>query len=203
MLAAIQASGVRYEVCNPAHEYTVTREGKRELTEPELLELRNILLALGSTSAGTGGVRCRPANPRPGAVMWVDEKTVTPVEISEHLVAFASRAGGDPSVRVQVTILSAPGPRCAADDPACGPVPYQAMCVEQTDYDPKGARTIVQGEGATGQCKHDGECVVSGCGNECAPAAAVGREGTCEDRSDWDDVYCGCVKTTCSWFTTK
>ena len=181
----------------------MTRDGKRELTDSQLLDLRNMLIALGSTSAGIGGVGCPPAAPHSGVVMWVDERTVTPAASAERLSAFVSRADGNPSVRVRVTILSAPGPRCAADDPACGPLPYEAACVERTHYDPRGKRTIVEGSSTTGQCKHDGECVVGGCGNACAPAAAIGREGTCEEHIGWDDVYCGCVKTACVWFTTK
>jgi hypothetical protein len=99
-------------------------------------------------------------------------------------------------------------PRCAADDPACGPMPYNRACVEQTDYDPRAKRKLVYGENGReptipGQCTHDGECVIGGCGNKCIPTSLGSSTGTCEGRLELEHAYCGCVDTACVSFTTK
>jgi hypothetical protein len=156
----------------------------------------------GAHSAGIGGCRCPLAKPALGVVLQVNENTATPVAVADQVAALAARAGGDPAACVDVAIASAPGPRCAADDPACGPVPYEAACVEKTAYDPKGKREIFRARSGRGPCTYDGECLVGGCGNECVPSAETARAGTCELHT-WDNVYCGCVEKKCVWFTTR
>jgi len=105
------------------------------------------------------------------------------------------------------SMLAETGPRCAADDPACGPMPYRGGCVEQTDYNPRTKRKLVYGAGGRevttpGQCTHDGECVKNGCGNQCTPASRGTSFGTCEGRFELEHASCGCVSTACVWFTT-
>jgi hypothetical protein len=154
-------------------------------------------------SAGIGGLGCLSPSARRalGITLEVREARTTPAQIAQHLVALAPEGA---IARVQVTIISAPGPRCAPDDPACEPLPYDAACVEKTDYDPKGKRTLVRVGGGTNlPCAHDGECMISGCGNECVPTSDIPRSGTCQDYSTWQNVYCGCLQNTCAWFTTK
>ena len=201
--AAVQATGARYQVCGGSH-YLIDRPGIRPLTERERLDLRMALYrgVPGAQSAGVGGCRCPPATPALGVTLQIRENTATPVMIAERVAALTASAGGDPAACVDVTILSAPGARCAADDPACGPIPYEAACVEQTDYDPKGQRVIMRARPGRGPCAYDGECRVGGCGNECVPTSMVDHAGTCEGRAGWDNVYCGCVETKCVWFTT-
>jgi len=203
--AAVAATGARYQVCAGGTDYIIDRPGTRELTEAER-KLLNVDLYKSTPvrgMAGIGGVACPPAKPQIGLRVWLDENTATPVMIAERLAALATRAGGDPAARVQVTITSAPGPRCTADDPACGPVPYEAACVERTDYDPKARRTLVSARSGLGPCGYDGECGVGGCGNECVPTHLVDHGGTCEGRIGWENVYCGCVEAKCVWFTTQ
>ena len=202
--AAIAATGARYHACAEGSTYVIERPGARTLTEPELLDLRTALFSVpGAQSAGIGGCRCQPDEPTLGVVLWVNENSAAPAAVAEQVAAHVARAGGDPAACVAVTILSAPGPRCAAGDPACGPVPYEAACVERTDYDPKGKRTLVSARPGRGPCTHDGECVVAGCGNECLPSSEVGGSGTCEGRIGWENVYCGCLEQKCVWFTTR
>jgi hypothetical protein len=202
--AAVATAGGRYRACAGGSEYVIDRPGARALTEPELLDLRTALFSIpGADSAGIGGCRCEPDKPALGVMLWVKENTVTPAAVAEQVAAHVARAGGEPAACVAVTILSAPGPRCAAGDPACEPVPYDAACVERTDYDPKGKRTLVSARPGRGPCTHDGECVVGGCGNECVPSSEVGGEGTCESRLGWENVYCGCLEQKCVWFTTR
>lgn len=203
--AAVAATGARYEVCSGGTRFLIEHPGARALTEAELLELRTGLYVSspGSESAGIGGVACPLAKPALGVQLSMREHTATPAMIAERIAALTARAGGDPAAHVQVTIVSAPGPRCAADDPACGPVPYDAACVERTSYDPKGKRTLVRARPGHGPCAHDGDCHVGGCGNECVPGSGFSHAGTCEGYGGWENVYCGCLETKCVWFTTK
>jgi hypothetical protein len=203
--AAVAAVGARYQVCPGGTDYVVDRPGARALTDTErdVLKLGLYKVSPGAESAGIGGVACPPAKPVLGVQLSIRENTATPAMIAERVVALAARAGGDPAVRVQVTIVSPPGPRCAAEDPACGPVPYEAACVERTGYDPKGQRTLVRARPGHGPCAHDGECRIGGCGNECVPASHFDHAGTCEGYVGWENVYCGCVENKCVWFTTR
>jgi hypothetical protein len=172
-------------------------------------ELQGMQAALQATSAGvemsgTGGVGCRPPAVRQSGVMlWVRDGTFPPEAIAHRVAAAVGQLDGDPAARVQVTVRTTPPPRCAAGDPTCGPVPYKAACIERTDYDPQAARKPVRGFGRAGECQHDGECFVAGCGNECVPARGTGIAGTCELYTRWDNVYCGCVNRECAWFTNE
>jgi hypothetical protein len=202
--AAVEATGARYEICASGTTYRIDRIGARALTEAELRTFKDALY-FGIPvrgAAGIGGVACPPAKPALGVKIWIHENTATPTVIAQRVAELAARAGGDPTVHVEVNINSAPGARCAPDDPACGPVPYEAECVEQTDYYSKGRREIVRARPGRGPCSYDGECRVGGCGNECVPGTMVDRAGTCEGRVGWDNVYCGCVENKCVWFTT-
>jgi hypothetical protein len=204
-VAAVAATGGRYEVCGRESTYLIARDGERELTEPELKRVMNGLYhgPPGMESAGIGGVRCRSPSSRPslGITLQVREQSAAPVQIARQLATLAPDGS---TARVEVTIISAPGPRCAADDPACEPLPYQAACVEKTAYNPKATRSIVRaGGGSNLSCAHDGECVIGGCGNDCVPTSDVPRPGTCQLYTHWQNVYCGCLQNTCAWFTTK
>ena len=162
----------------------------------------------GVEMSGLGGAGC-PGSPdalaerQAGVQVWVRDDTMPAAALAQRLAAVAAELRGDVSMRVQVTIRSTPGPRCAAGDPGCGPIPYQAACLERTDYDPKGERKVVRSFGGRGDCRHDGECFVAGCGNDCVPALGTNLAGTCEQYSRWQNVYCGCVRTECAWFTTE
>jgi hypothetical protein len=204
-IAAVAAVGAHFEACGAGGAYLVSREGARELTEGELKALKDSLFAAGVDSAGLGAVGCPPSKRHLGVVLQVRENTVTPVALAERLEAAATQAGGDVAAWVEVQILSAPGPRCAPDDPACEPIPYEAACVEKTHYDPKGERVPVgvHGYGSPGACRYDGECIVGGCGNQCVSTSSVVGAATCEGYAHWQEVFCGCVQTKCVWFRTK
>lgn len=105
------------------------------------------------------------------------------------------------------TPAAVPGQRCAADDPACGPEPFSATCLEQTDYerDTKRIPLAPQPSQAGDECSHDGECADSGCGYHCGSLRS--REDqvfTCEHRPDVEKrleaAYCGCIHGYCQWF---
>lgn len=207
--AAVEAAGARYEVCPDRQHYLVVRDGKRELSQSETLALRTGLGSVeGVAFAAIGGCRCSKIDHAwPGIVMDVREKGASPAEIARRLSAVAAQASAaEATARVQVNILTDPGPRCAADDPACGPDPNNA-CLERTNYDARKQRKLVYGENSreppvAGQCSHDGECVIGGCGNRCIPTSRGTSTSTCEGRLELEHAYCGCVNTACVWFTT-
>jgi hypothetical protein len=95
-----------------------------------------------------------------------------------------------------VALVGAVGPRCEADDPRCKPEPYEAA-----EYDPDGRRGLISAP-AKGepQCRWDGECKKSGCGNSCEPWTEAHRPGTCDERAELHDALCGCVEGRCGWF---
>jgi hypothetical protein len=204
-VAAVAAAGSRYEICPTRNAYVIARDGQRELDGQELSNLNtNLFHGLpGMEEAGAGGVRCLSPSSLPavGLTLRVRENSATPGQIAEKLATLVPDGA---IARVEVTIISAPGPRCAPDDPTCGPLPYAAACIEKTDYDPKGKRTIVRAGGGTNlPCSHDGECTIGGCGNDCVPTSDVPRPGTCQLYTRWQNVYCGCLQNACAWFTTK
>jgi hypothetical protein len=133
--------------------------------------------------------------------LWARDVKAPPEVLARTMVAALAPLAGNPTARIQVTVRTTPGPRCDPSDPICGPLPYQAMCIERTDYDPKAPRKFVRGQGRSGECVHDGECFVAGCGNNCVPAKLTDLAGTCECYSHWQNVYCGCVHKACAWFT--
>jgi hypothetical protein len=205
-LAAVAATGARYEICPRRTEYILGRDGEHELDAEGLHRLTEGLsrLGTGTHGAGIGGIGCTFMTGKAGAVFSVPEHTLTPVQIAEALRDLSEPTA---SARVQVTILSAPGPRCAPDDPACGPVPYpegEFRCAEGRNADSHRERRVEHGYGGTpGRCSYDGECNVTGCGNDCRPTSEIDGPGTCELRENWRGVYCGCVDSACAWLRFK
>ena len=98
---------------------------------------------------------------------------------------------------------SAAHPRCAREDPDCGPLPYDGpVCLEESGYVSNGPRAPVGAPGG-GECVHDGDCVLT---DECVRCESrlagvqlilgcstpVGRE--------WRRTYCGCIEGQCGYF---
>ena len=101
-------------------------------------------------------------------------------------------------------------PRCEASDPSCGPDPnglYEGC------YDPSGGRTPAWEEALAQppNCKHDGECIDTGCGKTCSHYRALHEKSlrwpeevsTCELPEEFarNDLLCGCVENRCMFFT--
>jgi hypothetical protein len=53
---------------------------------------------------------------------------------------------------------------------------------------------------SSGSCTHDGECVVSGCGNHCVAWDVPAVGGTCPAYHALTDAFCGCLTGHCAWF---
>src|SRR5262245_61876069 len=89
-----------------------------------------------------------------------------------------------------ITSAAASGQRCAADDSACGPEPFRAQCLEQTDYSRNAPRVpfAPQPQREGDECAYDGECADSGCGYQCLSLRSGGNDAfTCEGRPDVEE----------------
>nr|MDQ3035922.1 hypothetical protein [Myxococcota bacterium] len=104
-----------------------------------------------------------------------------------------------PRIELGISLAGRLGPRCDADDPECVPVAYQS----ELRWSPRGGRRLGPlPEYSGGQCAHDGDCVVGGCGNHCMSWEHGGAHeaATCEGYSFREPIYCGCVDDRCAWF---
>ena len=199
--AEIEAAGGHYEPCG--RHYILSRAG-RPMTDDERralnLSLFGALHDVAVETSGIGGISCSPVGPREvGLVTTVRENSLAPAAIWHTLVDLAARAhADDAALAAEIEIVSAPGPRCGADDPACGPQPYWDACPERPDPHPRATRHVVQG--GSGACARDGECIIGGCGNQCVSTNEIPRVGTCELRGNLGHALCGCVAGRCAWF---
>ncbi len=205
-VAGVGATGARYQVCPDAGTYLLSRAGARE---PKPFELGDLLIAVYEPHSDVGkakvvNVNCLTPGRAPGLMLAIGTGTLRPDELARKLMAAADRVAPDATVYLEVELIPRPGPRCAPDDPACKPLPYEGRCAEETGYDPKAKRRPAGMLGhAGGSCTYDGECVIGGCGNDCGPPSIEGQEGTCEEYEFNEPIYCGCVNRRCAWFRTE
>lgn len=125
-----------------------------------------------------------------------------PDQAVQRIQALAARDPelGDRSVALSLTVLGILRPRCAADE-LCPPLPYKAD--EAPAFDPNGTRYVFPDPPERlfeGECAHDGDCFVTGCGNHCSSWLWRNDAGTCEGRPRLYESFCGCVDTRCRWF---
>ncbi len=105
-----------------------------------------------------------------------------------------------PATELAIELAGLLEPRCTTANASCAPQPFE----KGTRYDPfasRGPRFHLGGESG-GSCHHDGECMISGCGNRCALWSCAGayEASTCEGYSFSRPVFCGCVRGECGWF---
>ena len=87
------------------------------------------------------------------------------------------------------------GPRCERSV-ECGPEPYHAAIGAKL----RATRTSIEPAKDDTRCAHDGECLITGCGDRCDHWTNTGRAGTCKYRDDLKETFCGCVEQQCAWF---
>lgn len=107
-----------------------------------------------------------------------------------------------PRAELSIALVGDLGPRCAETDENCGPIPYDSGM----RYDASRGRELGPlPQYSAGECTHDGDCIVKGCGNHCVGWQYFGaREAaTCEGYSFTEPVFCGCVAAECGWFTQR
>jgi hypothetical protein len=132
--------------------------------------------------------------------------------VDQILEAVATRitAGplADARIRVLIELGGRTGPRCAATDRACTPTPYGGTLAASGYHCTDDRIPAATAFGPTfaalggGSCRHDGECVVAGCGNHCVSWDTRLGAATCEAYSQLEDppALCGCVSSHCTWF---
>jgi hypothetical protein len=203
--AAVATTGARYQICADGGTYLLSRAGTRE---PKPFELDDLSAAVRHQLAHrflaeVSSVNCLTPGRAPGLRTALRADNFSPGQLARALTAAADGAAPGATIYLEVHLLPPPGPRCAADDPACEPLPYQGRCAEQTGYDPRATRKPAgMLRHAGGACSYDGECIIGGCGNDCGPPAIEGLAGTCELYEFRRPVYCGCVNRRCAWFMT-
>lgn len=102
-----------------------------------------------------------------------------------------------------------PGPRCSSKEATCLPIPHNGdprlrVGEKETPYDPKAKRRAVKGWTSTDKqdaCKHDGDCMLKGCGNSCVGWNHDVGASVCIAHSELHEAYCGCIAKFCGWFT--
>jgi len=118
--------------------------------------------------------------------------------------------GGDPGC--------IPIPMCDPDSCPGGAMPNPGCCPECRSFDSGAARILSIGDHAgalvgsdleylevpvqeeAGECTHDGECVLNGCGQYCSSYDDLTFYSTCECYPQLSPAWCGCVEGRCRWF---
>lgn len=195
-------------------QHVLVRAGARPWSEEEIAAFRTAheaeLFALGGVQgSGTGlfcGATVEDHRARPQLHLEVDACSHRLDELAAWIgERLAPSVPDDATVRICISLTGLLGPRCAPDDPACGPTPYSGT-LESAGYACERDRTTFAWtleEGLSrGACTHDGECVEAGCGNHCVAWPEAGFGATCEGYLDLESApaLCGCVAGTCTWF---
>ncbi len=203
---AAQAAGMRVVPCTNG-EYGLVLPGARERSLEELAAWQRrasaALVALdGVNAAGFGGC-CAILGGDGGA--WFDTRGCVRVYLDQGTPAekrlaetIAKLRDDDADVRVSVTQSPPRVPRCSANDPACGPRPYEGEGCVDLDATRSWSRRVIGLRETKSACTHDGEC--GACNAVCTDY--VHRPFACTDEyaTGLRDAYCGCVDGACRWF---
>jgi hypothetical protein len=117
---------------------------------------------------------------------------------------------GGACLGVRVAWIGRLTPRCANDDPACVPEAYcpeaeGECCPAPVAYDDRAARAPLTDPAvdglAAGDCSHDGDCFLDGCGQLCKAYTVPGELTTCACVAALAPGLCGCIDGRCAWFT--
>lgn len=141
------------------------------------------------------------------------------VEISVNLLrcattlrAFAEQLAALPStlpalrgrtVRVCARVAGERGPRCDPREASClptrgDPSEERPLWASRPPDTPRCPPRFIGQDLSGGMCQHDGECVVTGCGNRCVHWSLAPFSSNC--RGLGEAVWCGCVSNRCAWF---
>lgn len=179
------------------------RAGTRSATNDEISAFNQhhaaALLTDGITGVGIGGC-CQGEAPRLCLVVFAEAETTGVNGLLANLDRMVQQ-DGTPELRLPIKVELGPPrrPRCAASDPACGPIGYRYQCaardsfrhrapVGELDLDPHNV------------CAGDGDCIQNGCGNQCTSYRQGNQIGTCPYIQALESAWCGCVQGRCRWF---
>jgi len=190
-------------------------DGTRTISEPEIRAVAEAMRPIG-ISSGLGGC-CSPKVAKETQVFclkfWPADVCRLPMSRIVQEVDEALRRQGLESVRVGVDVMlsGTVGPRCAATDPACGPIssrdwewPPRVPPSKHVGCVAGRVRVAEPNQVTPGSaCAHDGECVVGACGEQCLRWDQPLGPSSCNDVGRLEEgpvTYCGCVSGRCDWF---
>jgi hypothetical protein len=204
--SAAAASGLTVVTCAGA-EYGLTAPGARRLSLDELGKLLERiapeLMAVDGVTAMRldGCCKVNGAFFDPGGCIQVDIDQGTPaVARVPTLIAKLRETDGD--VRFSILQGAPREPRCAQNDPACGPIPYiySMACVDADATRDWSRERAPETRAASRQsaCTHDGDCVT--CNTICTGYKYRPSRCTLEFARHLEKAYCGCIDRGCAWF---
>jgi hypothetical protein len=147
--------------------------------------------------------------------LYVSSNTSTVWDIATGLNV--ALAGESDCLGIVAEVPGKAAPRCDVNEPGCEPIPicnsttsFDPTCCTVPKFDPGALRvpTLPQGSSlyglelpqAAGECTHDGECVLNGCGNECVAYTAPSQISSCPCYPALKASFCGCVSGQCLWY---
>lgn len=206
-----EVEGLRHIVADGEHIFLPAQPGQDRLradgVDAVLERIKKKLVS--KTHYGLGACTSNPAYRAftcvrlavPICEPWLDEvRRLAPVVRAEGL-------------GINVEIEGRTGPRCAAGDPDCGPLPYhepitaahQETRVWAGDFTlplrKDAALLTLRDDLSAGRCEGAGDCVRSGCGNHCEAWHEPVHGASCPAYGELYDAHCGCVEGRCAWFT--
>jgi hypothetical protein len=190
--------------CPESGQFVVERVGTQAASNADVERFNKHhageLITDGITAVGIGGC-CRSNPPRACLVVYAEAETVGATTLLATLDRLLGE-DGTPALRLPVAVhVSGPRrPRCAPTDPACGPVGYDHQCAAPGSLSPTRDPIGRVDSDPRNTCAADGDCLQSGCGNECTSYHQGNQAGTCEGSVTLESAWCGCVRGRCSWF---
>lgn len=161
---------------------------------PSLRQMRGVVDGLGRCALGNAVysvhlLRC----------------TTTLRGFAEQLAALPTTVPGlrDHTVRLCARIAGDRGPRCDPRDASCLPTQGDpsgegARWASRPPVAPRCPPRFAGTDMSSGMCQHDGECVITGCGNSCVHWSLAPFSSNCLGLGE--AVWCGCVRHRCAWF---
>jgi hypothetical protein len=159
---------------------------------------------------------CVPSTNQACISVSVSANTITIWDLARHLDTILT---GEPQcLGVVADVPGKLSPRCDASDPDCLPIPIcggiqNPPCCSAPLYSPVASRvpTLPKNDPlfslelpqAPGECAHDGECMLNGCGNSCNAYTAPKVPGICPCYPVLTSSFCGCVNGECVWYEQK
>jgi hypothetical protein len=199
-----EEAGFTVRSCAASDNEVVERTGSRPVTDDDIAKFKerhaHEIITDGINGVGLGGC-CRSDPPRLCLVVYAEADTPGAHALLPTLDRLLT-ADGTPDLQLPVAVyLSGPRrPRCAASDPACGPVSYEHRCAALGSFAHDRAPLDPIDPDPRNTCSADGDCLQSGCGNQCTSYHQGSIAGTCEYSFGLESAWCGCVRGRCAWF---
>jgi hypothetical protein len=205
--AAVERAGPGLTECSEAlgtYVGTVTGRARASATQLHRFYESADLFSIEGISSARLAHCCEHGAPSGVCLALELERCRTaPDALLPRLAALADENGDlrGKSFDVAITVVGLKSPRCSPEDPECRPLPYSAD--SPPSYHPNASRHVfpdLPERVLEGECAHDGDCYVTGCGNRCSSWIWRNYPSTCQGRPELRDSFCGCVAGRCRWF---